>query len=246
MLNEINQMDKINMVGKKIKLDKTTKKIIENSTDHGWVLEPDAKKMMTLAGLDVPASVVTDSILTAKQFLKDHDTPVVIKAVSKKILHKTEHKAVVTGIRTEDHLDLEMERLLKLDGCKAVLVEEMVDGIEVIVGAKDDYQFGPVIVFGTGGTSVEIYNDTAIRMAPLSPEDVSSMVDSLAAKQIIQGYRSRDGINMEILTRFLVNFSYLVIALEGKMESIDLNPVMCTKNRCVIADARVMLQTAAK
>ncbi|MCF6247297.1 MAG: acetate--CoA ligase family protein [Desulfobacula sp.] len=240
MLNEEHKTDKKSKFGKK------AKKIIETSRAQGWVLEPDAKEIMTLAGLGVPASVVTDSMTTAKQFLKDRGAPVVIKAVSKKILHKTEHNAVVTGIKSGDHLGNEMERLLNLDGCKTVLVEEMVDGIEVIVGAKNDYQFGPVVVFGIGGTSVEIYNDTAIRMAPLSPDDVASMVDSLTANQIILGYRGRCGINLEILTHFLVNFSYLVMDLEDKMESIDLNPVMCTKDKCVIADAGIILQSAAE
>lgn len=222
-------------------LNKEFKKIIENSKEQGWILEPDAKKMMTLSGLDVPLNVVTDSVTDAKQFLHDIGTPVVAKAISKKILHKTEQQAVVTNIRSEAQLTFEMERLLALEGCSTVLIEQMVDGIEVIVGAKNDYQFGPVIVFGVGGTSVEIYNDTAIRMAPLKPEDVVSMVDSLQARQMIKGYRGKDGIDIDILTHFLVTFSHLVMDLGEKIESIDLNPVMCTKKQCVIADARIIL-----
>ena len=222
-------------------LNKEFKRIIENYKKQGWILEPDAKAMMALSGLDVPLSVVTDSVTEAKQFLNDIGTPVVAKAVSKKILHKTEQKAVVTNIGSEEHLTGEMERLLTLEGCNTVLIEQMVDGIEVIAGAKNDYQFGPVIVFGVGGTSVEIYNDTAIRMAPLKPEDVVSMVDSLQAKQIIKGYRGKDGVNIEILTHFLVTFSHLVMDLGEQIASIDLNPVMCTKKQCVIADARIIL-----
>lgn len=222
-------------------LSNETKKIIDNSRSRRWVLEPDAKAVMAMADLDIPVNIVTDSLDAAAGFLKDIGSPVVVKAVSAEILHKTEHQAVVTGVSDKKQLENEMTRLLKLPGCSSILVEEMVKGVEVIVGAKNDHQFGPVIVFGTGGTAVEIYNDTAIRMAPLKPGDVHSMADSLTAKQILMGYRGADGINMEMLTRLMVDFSHLVIDLEPWFESIDLNPVICTTERCVIADARIIL-----
>ncbi len=225
----------------KQEVKKDIKKIVEKSRSLGWVLEPDAKELMQLNGLDIPNFVLTDSFETADKFLTENGSPVVAKAVSKKILHKTEHNAVVTGISSKEHLKNEFTRLKKLDGCENILVEQMVSGIEVIIGAKNDFQFGPVIVFGIGGTSVEIYNDTAIRMAPLKPQDVASMVESLEAKEIISGYRGKTGVNMEVLTNLLVNFSNLVMEFENDIESIDLNPVICTKDRCVIADARILL-----
>lgn len=225
-------------------LEKNSKEIIAKSKSLGWVLEPDAKALMKLQGLDIPDFILTNSFEAADQLLKKSDCPVVAKAVSKKILHKTEHQAVVTGISSSDHLESEMARLQKLDGCENILVEQMVEGIEVIVGAKNDFQFGPVVVFGIGGTSVEIYNDTAIRMAPLKPDDVPSMVESLKAKDLILGYRGRAGVNIKILTHLIVNFSNLIMEFENDIESVDLNPVICTKDRCVIADARIMLQTS--
>ena len=222
-------------------LEKNSKKIIEKSKSSGWILEPDAKALMKLQGLDIPDFILTNSFEAADKFLKKSESPVVAKAVSKKILHKTEHQAVVTGIMSSDHLKSEMARLQQLPGCENILVEQMVQGIEVIIGAKNDFQFGPVIVFGIGGTSVEIYNDTAVRMAPLKPDDVLSMVESLKAKKIISGYRGMAGVNMEILTHLIVNFSLFVMELENDIESVDLNPVICTRDRCVIADARIML-----
>lgn len=223
-------------------IDKKSKEIIKNAKALGWVLEPDAKQMMKLQGLDIPHFVLTRNIDIGQQFLKESKGPVVIKAVSKKILHKTEFNAVVTHITCPDLLKTQMERLLRLDGCEAILVEEMVHGIEVIVGAKNDQQFGPVVVFGIGGTSVEIYNDTAIRMAPLKPDDVSSMVESLKGKQLITGYRGSCSVNIKSLTHLIVNFSSWIMAFEDQVASVDLNPVICTKDQCVIADARIILQ----
>ncbi|MFA5905740.1 MAG: acetate--CoA ligase family protein [Desulfobacula sp.] len=225
-------------------LKKKIRTVIDAYKDLGWVLEPDAKAIMKSQGLDIPEFVLTGSFEKAEKFLKKINGPVVAKAVSRKILHKTEHQAVVTWITSGDHLKKEMERLQGLDGCEAILVEEMVRGLEVIIGAKNDFQFGPVVVFGIGGTSVEIYNDTAIRMAPLKPDDVSSMAASLKARALLSGYRGKPGVNMEILTRTLVKFSRLIMALEDDLESLDLNPVICTQDRCIIADARIILKSA--
>jgi hypothetical protein len=207
----------------------------------GWVLEPDAKALMKSRGFEIPEFILTSDFESADTFLKAASGPIVAKAVSKKILHKTEHGAVVTGIRSSDHLKAEMERLKKLEGCNAILLEHMVQGIEVMIGGKNDFQFGPVIVLGMGGTSVEIYNDTAVRMAPLKPEDVVSMLESLRGKALLTGYRGSRGVNREQLIQLMVNFSHLMMECETQIESIDLNPVMCTQEACIIADARIIL-----
>ena len=157
-------------------------------------------------------------------------------------IHKTEYNAVVTGIVSSELLKTQMERLQQLDGCENILIEKMVKGIELIIGAKNDFQFGPVIVFGIGGTSVEIYNDTAIRMAPIVETDVLPMIESLKAKSIIMGHRGKAGVNIMALTRLLVGFSVLIMELQDDMESIDLNPVICTESQCLIADARIILR----
>ncbi|MEX1313088.1 MAG: acetate--CoA ligase family protein [Desulfotignum sp.] len=215
--------------------------IIESARPAGWVLEPMAKEILTERNLTVPKSVLTDSVDTAARFLAGCNGPVVLKAVSPQILHKTEHRAVVTGVRDAHTVSSQMPRLLSLKGCEQVLVEEMLSGIEVLVGAKNDLQFGPVVVLGLGGTSVEIYNDTAIRLAPVIPTDVTSMVNSLKAVAMLKGYRGNPGVNMAALTRMLVDFSHLVMDLEPFFESIDLNPVICDAQRCVAADARIIL-----
>ncbi len=215
--------------------------IIAAAKPIGWILEPFAKELLAQGKLTIPKGVLTDSLDTARKFLADAAHPVVIKAVSADIVHKTEHEAVVTGIQDPDILASQMKRLLALKGCDRVLVEEMIFGIEILVGAKNDLQFGPVVVLGPGGTGVELYNDTAIRLAPVTPADVYSMVDSLGAKPVFQGFRGRPGVNMEELARLVVTFSHLVMDLEPCFQSIDLNPLICTPNRCVVADARIML-----
>lgn len=215
--------------------------IIADAQPVGWVLEPFAKALLAHAKLTIPKGILTDSLDTARTFLAAAVHPVVVKAVSADIVHKTEMQAVVTGIQDPDVLASQMQRLLALKGCRQVLVEEMVSGIEILLGAKNDVQFGPVVVLGPGGTGVELYNDTAIRLAPVTPADVYSMVDALGAKPVFEGFRGRPGVNMEALAQMVVRFSRLLMELEPHFASIDLNPVICTPDHCVVADARIML-----
>jgi hypothetical protein len=109
-----------------------------------------------------------------------------------------------------------------------------------------DGQFGPVVLLGIGGTSVEIYKDTAVRMAPITERDVADMVDSLKGRALVQGYRGGTVVSMDRLSRLLVSFSHMVMDLEGQIASIDLNPVIASENACVIADARIMLAADGK
>jgi len=208
-------------------------------------MEPQAKKLLAQAGFDVPESVLAQTVEQALEFAEKVRYPVVAKGVSPEILHKTEHRAVVTSIETADRLSREFNRLIKLPKAEAVLVETMISGIEIILGAKNDYQFGPVVLLGTGGIGVEIFNDAAIRMAPLKPDDVISMVDSLKGASIIKGFRGAFGVNMDALTDLTIRFSQLAMELEHEIESVDLNPVICTRDRCVIADARIILASKA-
>ncbi len=163
------------------------------------------------------------------------------KVVSHKVIHKSDVDGVVTSIDSDGRLREAFSRFSHFDVFAGVLVEEMLAGIELIVGAKIDYQFGPVILLGMGGTGVEIYGDTTLRMAPLSGADVVSMVRALRAHQLLEGYRGSDPISIDRLTETLLTFSNLVMELKDHIESIDLNPVICSSKRCVVADARIIL-----
>jgi acyl-CoA synthetase (NDP forming) len=133
----------------------------------------------------------------------------------------------------------------RLEGFAGVLIEPLVLGVELIIGAKIDHQFGPIILLGIGGTGVEIYQDTALRMAPLLDSDVSSMVESLKGARLLKGYRGAEPIDMPALIRLVHHFSVLVLDLADRIDSIDLNPVKCTGTTCVVVDARIMLANAA-
>jgi len=217
--------------------------IISASKERGWVLEPEAKRLCSLTGLTVPRFTWATGVDEAVQFAGKIGYPVVAKVISPQVLHKSDVGGVVVDIDSDEKLREAFHRFSHITGFAGMLVEEMVSGIELIAGAKIDYQFGPVILLGVGGTGVEIYRDVTMRMAPLKPEDATSMVRALKAHQLLEGYRGSEPISMSELTRTMVAFSDLVMDLEELIESIDLNPIMCSSNKCVVADARIMLAT---
>jgi acyl-CoA synthetase (NDP forming) len=217
------------------------RQILETAKPAGWVLEPEAKRLFQQAGLEVPRFIWTKELEEAGAFAEKVGYPVVAKIVSPAIVHKSDAGGVITGIKDRDDLARAFRKLGALKGYDGVLVEEALGGVEIIVGAKVDLQFGAVVLVGMGGTSTEIYKDTAVRLAPLSEADVRSMIASLKARPLLEGYRGSRPIDMEALTGLLIKFSVLVADMEEIMESIDLNPVFCSPDRCVIADARIML-----
>lgn len=216
--------------------------ILSSSKATGWVLEPEAKRLFSLLGLDVPRFVWAKRVEEAIQFAQEIGYPVVGKVVSPKLVHKSDKNGVEIGIDNDEKLQETFRRFSQFDGFAGMLVEEMVSGIELIVGAKVDDQFGPVVLLGIGGTGVEIYKDVTLKMAPLALKDADSMIRCLKAHSLLEGYRGSKPVNLGEISRLLMTFSQLVMDLESLVDSIDLNPVICSPTRCVVADARIMLR----
>jgi succinyl-CoA synthetase beta subunit len=223
-------------------LKKEIAEIISAARREGWVVEPEAKRLLALAGLDVPRFKWAKTLEDALQRAHEIGYPVVGKVVSSHVVHKSDQGGVVLNIQSDEGLKRTYQRFSTVDHFSGMLVEEMLSGVELIVGAKIDYQFGPVILLGMGGTGVEIYKDAVLRMAPLEEKDVTSMVNNLKARPLLEGYRGSEPVDLNDLTRMMMGFSELVMELEAVVESVDLNPVMCSSTRCTIADARIMLQ----
>lgn len=216
-------------------------KIIAAARKHGWVLEPEALRLLQTAGVPVPRFAWARSGPEALAAAEAIGYPVVSKVVSPQILHKSEVRGVVPGIPDADRLADTYDRFSRLPGFQGVVVAEMLSGHELILGAKNDFQFGPVILLGIGGTAVEIYKDTVTRMAPLKAQDVQAMLGCLRGRRLLAGHRGAAGVNVPKLTEVMLRFADLAMALGDRIDSIDLNPVFCTPERCTVADARIIL-----
>jgi hypothetical protein len=220
------------------------KTVMDASRTQGWVSEPDAKGLLAEVGLTVPRFTTVTDPGRIRSAATDIGFPLAAKVVSTRILHKSDIGGVKTGITGLEELATVFDNFRRLDGFEAMLIEEMVSGVELIIGAKIDEQFGPVVMLGMGGTGVEIYQDISLRMAPVGSDDVAAMIKCLKGGRLLSGYRGGVVVNRNELTRTLICFSEFVMAAAEMIESIDLNPVMCSAERCVVADARIILAAA--
>ncbi len=222
-------------------LNNKVREILSESKERRWVLEPLTKEILQLSSVATTNYVWAKSAEEAAVFADKVGYPVVVKVVSPDVIHKSDVGGVAVGVKDRESLAEVYNRMSKIQGFSGVIVEEMVYGLELIVGMKMDNQFGPIILLGIGGTAVEIYKDVAMRMAPIRDKDVDSMLKSLKAHRLLEGYRGSEPVNIGVLKKMLLSFSDMVMEFGGVVDSIDLNPVICDSSRCIVADARIML-----
>jgi acetyltransferase len=108
-----------------------------------------------------------------------------------------------------------------------VVVQEMVtSGVEVIVGVAYDEQFGPMLLFGSGGVLVEVYQDVAVRRCPITSAEALEMIAEVKGARLLRGFRGRPAADVEALAQTLVNVSHLAVHLDGHLAGLDINPLM--------------------
>jgi hypothetical protein len=223
-------------------MKKRVGQIIDESRKPGWVIEPLAKELLRSYRLQTSRFFWAKSEKEAVKSGRKIGYPVVVKIVSEAVIHKSDVKGVLVGIGDDAQLMEAYRALSRIEGFAGILIDEMVSGTELIIGAKNDPQFGPVVLTGIGGTSVEIYRDVSILMAPVAKEAALDAISSLRGAGLLKGYRGAEPVNLDRLSDLVVSFSEMAYDLRDVVESIDLNPVICNSRDAVIADARIILK----
>jgi len=223
-------------------MDERILAILNASRADGWVMEPHAKDLLRTCGLPTTHFFWAKSLDASFQGAKEVGYPLVAKVVSPDILHKSDVGGVVVGVEDSRELEEVYRRMSGLKGFQGLLLDQMVQGVEMIVGAKEDPQFGTVVVVGIGGTSVEVYKDISIRMAPVSVAEAMNAIGSIKGRKLLDGHRGSEPANKEKLAELIGSFSQMAFDLRDEVESIDLNPVLCDREKAVIADARFVLK----
>ncbi|HEX5185300.1 MAG TPA: acetate--CoA ligase family protein, partial [Nitrososphaeraceae archaeon] len=223
-------------------------KILDDTIRKGGnvITEEDAKSILSLYGIKVPdySIVTTDSEAVSKA--KEIGFPLVAKIVSDQILHKTDVQGVKIGLQNENEVKetfLDMyNRLSKDYKIKGVLLEKMVPkGIELIVGLQNDPQFGPVIMLGLGGIYTELFKDVSFRVLPISKQDALDMINDLRAKEILQGFRGSQKINLDMLCDAIIKIGNLGFDLAKYINSVDFNPIIVYPDNYYVVDAKIIL-----
>ncbi|PFG41094.1 acetyltransferase [Georgenia soli] len=164
--------------------------------------------------------------------------PVAVKLLDAAVLHKTEIGGVRLGVRTHDELD-EALTALRAAGADRVLVERMApSGVDLIVGARRDPVFGPVVLLGLGGTVAEALQDVSLRVAPLSPAEAATMPDDLAGRALLEGFRGSPTLDRSELAGLLSALGTLLLD-HPHLGDVEINPLRVTADGLVALDAVV-------
>ena len=215
------------------------RKIIDSIDENGFVSPETVRDIFNCANIPMAEEFVS----AEKQLVLDKAAkmgyPVVAKVVGP--LHKTDVGGVVLNIHSEKHLAIEFDRLMAIKDASGVMIQPMLKGTELFIGAKYEPRFGHIILCGLGGIFVEVLKDVASGLAPLSHNEAESMIRSLRAYKIIQGTRGQKGVNEYKFAEIIVRLSTL-LRFATEIKELDINPLLGTEDDIIAVDARLRIE----
>jgi acyl-CoA synthetase (NDP forming) len=245
----------ITPIGSPSGLESAVQKILDQAKNQGRkaLSEVEAKSLLKAWGLAVPRGGLARSVAEARSLAGSIGGAVALKVSSPDLLHKTEAGVIRLGLKSSEEVENAFEEILgkarkwnqepRLDG---VLVEEMIGGEtrEVIVGARQDLRFGPVVTFGLGGIFVEAIKDFAVWPAPLSLDEAREMIRKIRGYRILTAFRGRPAADLEALARVLCQVGQFACDWQEQIAELEINPlfVLPEGSGVVVGDALAALR----
>ena len=215
------------------------RKIIDGIDENGYVAPDIVRQLLTCAKIPVVPEMVAGTKDELTAFAEKIGYPVVAKVVGP--VHKSDVGGVALNVRSSEQLGMEFDRMMKIQDASAVMIQKMISGRELFVGAKYEPRFGHVVLCGLGGIFVEALKDVASGLAPLSADEVRTMIRSLRGYKILQGIRGQKGISeekfIEIIQRLSVLLRYAI-----EIKEMDINPLLADGDDSVAVDARIRIE----
>ena len=203
-------------------------------------LDPDTvRRLLQCAGIPMVPEMVSTSKEELTAFADRVGYPVVAKVVGP--VHKSDVGGVTLNIRTAEHLALEFDRMMQIQDATGVMVQKMLKGTELFIGAKYEERFGHVVLCGLGGIFVEVLKDVQSGLAPLSYGEAYSMIHSLRGYKILKGTRGQQGINEQKYAEIIVRLSTL-LRFATEIKEMDINPLLADTDDVVAVDARIRIE----
>ena len=216
----------------------------EGTRMRAW-LESDGRRLLTESGLSMPTFAACHSVAEVLDAAATMRKPIALKLLSTKLIHKSDAGGVLLNLKSQVDVTRGCETLARLaaqigESNPIYLITPMIaPGIETIIGAKRDQQFGPIVLFGSGGVLVEAVHDVKILLAPCTEHSARVAIASTVAGKLLSGHRGHKAFDTEGLVRLLVQVSKL-IAQRRDITEIDLNPVITNEAGSHIADVRII------
>ena len=214
-------------------------KIIFGLQENGYVPPQTVRDILSCAGIPLVPEMVSTSKDELSAFASKVGYPVVAKVVGP--VHKSDVGGVTLNIRTPEHLALEFDRMMQIKDATGVMVQKMLKGTELFIGAKYEERFGHVVLCGLGGIFVEVLKDVSSGLAPLSYGEAFSMIHSLRGYKIIKGTRGQKGLNEQKYAEIIVRLSTM-LRFATEIKEIDINPLLADENEVVAVDARILIE----
>ena len=178
-------------------------------------------------GIGLPKQFLVGTAAEAGLKSKEIGFPVALKLIASEIVHKTESGAVILGLKTAEEVLAEGQKLLsKTLGKGHLLIQEMVQGTEVLLGARTDPQYGPFLMVGLGGILVEVLKDVAIRLLPVDEAEARRMLQELRGFKVLQGVRGQGARDVDALVKAMVGLSVIFATHRNHLTDLEINPLM--------------------
>lgn len=215
------------------------REIIAGIKENGYIAPELVHQIFECAGIPMVPEMVSDSKSDLKAFADKVGYPVVAKVVGP--VHKSDVGGVALNVRSAEHLEMEFDRMMKIKDAKAVMVQKMLKGKELFIGAKYEQRFGHIVLCGLGGIFVEVLKDVSSGLAPLSYDEAYSMIRSLRAYKIIKGTRGQKGLNEQKYAEIIVRLSTL-LRFATEIKELDINPLLADEDNVTAVDARILIE----
>ena len=212
--------------------------IISGIHQEGYISPNLVREILSCAGIPLVPELVSASKDELIAFAEKTGYPVVAKVVGP--VHKSDVGGVTLNIRTAEHLALEFDRMMQIPDATGVMVQKMLKGTELFIGAKYEERFGHVVLCGLGGIFVEVLKDVSSGLAPLSYAEAYSMIHSLRGYKIIKGTRGQKGLNEQKYAEIIVRLSTL-LRFATEIKEIDINPLLADDQNVIAVDARIRI-----
>lgn len=230
---------------------KTTEAIIQKALKEGRELltEEESKRVLAAYSIPIVRTLVATTAEEAAKIAEEIGFPAVLKLHSETITHKTDVGGVLLNLKDKESVKKGFNQIKTAVTQKAgaehflgVTVQKMInlEGYEIILGSTIDGQFGPVILFGTGGQLVEIYKDRALGLPPLTATLSHRLMSRTKIYEALKGVRGRKGVDFKKLEQILIAFSELIIA-HPHIAECDINPLLASSDELIALDARILL-----
>ncbi len=211
------------------------RKVIDEAGD-GYLDPSKVQSLLDAAGIPRVTEAVKNTGEDALKAARRMGYPIAMKVVGP--VHKSDVGGVVLNVDSDEKLLAEFERMMKIEGTRAVLMQPMLSGTELFAGIKREDKFGHMLMCGMGGIFIEVLRDVATALCPVMNEEALEMIDSLKSRSVLEGVRGQEGVDVDAFADILVRLSALASAAPEIYE-MDLNPLLGSADSVVAVDARI-------